>query len=505
MPSRHERLSATDAAFLAIETSEVHMHVGGVVTLALEPFRNAYGGVDFERVRAELDGTIANLPRMRQRLRHMPGVRHWAWVDDPHFSIDYHVRHTALPRPGDATQLQRLASRIFSIHLDRERPLWEIWVVEGLDDDRFALISKIHHCLLDGVGAVNLLVSMASGVTPRPDATPAPMPTRSELVMGELRHRLEGWKSLGRVARDLLEKEPEATGDKRWRDLARGVTETLKTGLAQADPLPINPDVLSPHRRFRTLDLPLADAKVLRKHFGCTINDIVLATVAGALRRYLARHGVDLPALTRVRALVPTSVRATSETSDGQPGLGNQVSLLLVPLPVNERDAADRVRRVFEHTTWLKNESHEAAGAEFMERLDDQLGLGLVATTLKVAMMMRSFNVVVTNVPGPPFAMELLGSPVRSIHALVPNFHHQGLGIAIFSYNGTLSWGFGADWDAVADVDEFVADVADEFAALNALASPPTMAREPASVSEAPPAKKPRRKASRKVTPNAIE
>ncbi len=469
MDEAWERLSATDAAFLEIETEAAHMHVGGVVTLSVDPVRGEAGGVDFDRVRDTLERRLATLPRLRQRLRRVPGVRHWAWVDDPHFNLGYHVRHTALPRPGDDGQLERLTSRIFSQRLDRERPLWEMWIVEGLSDDRWALIAKVHHCLLDGVGAVNLLAALVADLKHAPPAEAAKPPTDAQLVVGELKHRMAGWRAVTEAARDLWRSaraggESSDDGETPVRDLARGVVETLKTGLQPAEATPINPSVMSPHRRYVMRSTSLDDVKRVKQLLGGTVNDVVLATVTGALRTYLGRRGVDVDALERFRALVPMSMR--TPPAGGGPGLGNQVSLLLVPLPIHRAGVLGRFAAIHAHTRWLKEDSNEAAGAEWMERLDDQLGLGLVTSTLRLAMSLRSFNVVVTNVPGPPFPIELLDAPVQSIHALVPHFHQQGLGVAIFSYAGTLYWGLSADWDAVPDIEQFADDLDNAFAAL---------------------------------------
>ncbi len=474
MPETHtagfERLSAVDVAFLAIETPTSHMHVGGAIVLDADAVAGPEGGVDFSRIREGLSRAIDDMPRMRQRLHRVPALKHWAWVDDPHFNLDYHIRHSALPRPGGMKELERMTARVFSQRLDRDRPLWEFWVVEGVCDGCFALIVKVHHCMLDGMGAVNLLAALAAptmGGAAAP-AIPEP-PSTGELVLGEISHRLKGWRALTHAAREMFSPHdtPEEHADSSWLDRVKGIRETLKSGLQQADSTSINPDTMSPHRRYAMHRVELADARRIKKALGGTINDVVLATVTGALRRYLARNGDKVDAMHRFRALVPASVRRPAGSKG--PQLGNQVSLLLVPLPIDNGDPRARLAAIRAHTHWLKHESHEADGVEWMEHLDDQLGLGLVTNTLRLAMNLRSFNVVVTNVPGPPFALELVGARVRSIHAMVPLFQHQGLGIALFSYDGGLHWGVGADWDAIPDIDMFVGDLNDEFEALLAL------------------------------------
>ena len=456
----YERLSAVDAAFLSIEDDAAYTHVGGIILMDASTLTAPHGGVDLEQFRLYLESAVMQTPRLRQRLQKTPGFGHPVWVEDAHFRLDYHLRHTALPRPGGMNELHRLAGRIFSQRLDRERPLWEMWVVEGLDGDRFALIPKIHHCLLDGVGAVGLMAALAgarkTAALPT-EPPPPPQPTRSDLWWGEVKHRLEGVQQTLRSARDAVQQVRD--GNAGAGDLAKGLGGALKHSLSSVTATPLNPEQLGPHRRFETLRMDLKEVKGIKKQLGGTLNDVVLAIVTGGLRTYLARRGVDLSDIERFRAMLPANTRT------GAPGanMGNRISLLLAELPLDENDPLERLRRIREETSYLKDESNEVAGAELIGKLDDGLGLGLVASTFKLAINRRAFNLVVTNVPGPPMSLNLFGAKLLGVHALVPLFSHQALGIALFSYDGGLYWGFNADWDAIADLPALVSDVVESF------------------------------------------
>ncbi len=459
----YERLSALDAAFLQVEDHHAHMHVGGIIMLDATALTLPHGGIDFESLRMHLEAAVLQAPRLKQRIEKVPGFRHPVWVEDPHFRLDYHLRHTALPRPGGMAELHRLAARIFSQRLDRDRPLWEMWVVEGLEGNRFALIPKIHHCMMDGIGAVGLMAALAGArrtAAMPSDPPPAPKPTRAELWWGEVRHRLTGVQDTVRSARDAVEKVREGTSSGAG-DIARGLSDAVKSGLSQVTSTPINPDQLGPHRRFETLRMNLKDVKAVKNQLGGTVNDVVLTVLTGACRSYLARRGVNLTEVVRFRALVPANMRATT-TANGE-DLGNRVAFMLPNLPIDESDPIKRHKRVCAETQHHKKESHELAGTEFLEKLDDGLGLGLVAASFKLAIARRAFNLVATNVPGPPMSLTLFGAKLLGVYPLVPLFTHQALGVAIFSYDGGLYWGLNADWDAIPDLHLLVADIEESF------------------------------------------
>ncbi|MCB9626115.1 MAG: wax ester/triacylglycerol synthase family O-acyltransferase [Sandaracinaceae bacterium] len=457
-----ERLSTLDHAFLATESENCPMHVGAVLLLDAKPLRTETGGVDFAAILRFIEGALHTEPRFTQRLHKLPGTREHVWVDDPHFHLEYHVRHAALPRPGDDRQLKRLAGRIFSQNLDRQRPLWEFWVVEGLEGDRFAMICKVHHCLTDGMGAVKILGSMIgnSPRTPKP-RTPRPVPSNRALLRASLGRRVA---SLGDV-RAHLGRLRSAGGEAAAHSPLSGLFGTLKKGVTPGPKTSLNPAHVGPHRRFDTLRLDLAEMKEVKQRLGGKLNDVVLATVALGLHRYFRAQG-EAPRLYQgFRALVPASVR-----SDDKQALGNKVATLIADLPVHESDPRTIYELVTRETAFLKHESNSVRGIQILEDLDDALGLGAVSGAFVLAGKMRSFNTIVTNVPGPPMPVPLFGAPLLEIYGLVPLFAQQALGIALFSYAGHLHWGFNADWHAVANLHDLVAAMQSAFTELLAAA-----------------------------------
>ena len=312
----YERLSAQDATFLWAERENAPMHVGAVAILETGPLRNADGGVDFARYRSAIESVLHWIPRYRQKLAWTP-LEGWpVWVDDRHFDIGYHLRHLSLARPGTLAQLRELASRILARPLDRSRPLWEIWVIEGLEGgEQFALLNKVHHCMIDGAaGAEHLAdpdVAVADGAIDPPLAyMPRPAPTGSELLLDSLRDRvrrpLAALQALRRAA-------PEGVAGLRERRaapraLARRPARLHRARVGDAD----QRRAVSPHRRLDWLTMPLADLLELRAVLECTVNDLVLAIVAGALRRYLFRRRVDVAKLD-FRVATPVSTRTEAD------------------------------------------------------------------------------------------------------------------------------------------------------------------------------------------------
>lgn len=464
-----ETLSSTDQAFLDIEEVSMGMHVGAALVFEGGGLVRADGGLDAARLAALIEEGIDGVPRFRQCVREVPGLGA-AWVDDAHFRLDYHVRHTAVPRPGGVEQLMKLAGRVFAQPLDRNRPLWELWLVEGLENGKFALIVKAHHAMVDGVAGIGVLASLF-GVEPaerepRPSGwQPRPEPGKLELARSLAASRARGVVELFQQARGTLEHRDEALS--KARDVASGLFETLREGLAPADATALNPAELSPHRCFGGVRLDLARVREARRLLGGTLNDVALASVTGGLRRYLARRGDPVDTLRDFRAMVPVNLRPRQGAA--APGMGNHVSLVLARLPIHEPDARrrfDEVKRVCEH---LKGDSHEIEGAELIERIGDMGGPNVVSAVFRVAMKLRAFNVVVTNVPGPPCPLYLGTSRMESIWALVPLFSHQGLGIALISYHGGLFVGLHGDPEAVADLDAVGRDIEQSFEELAAL------------------------------------
>ena len=475
----YDRLSAQDATFLDLETPNLHQHIAAVLVLEAGPLRGPEGGIDVERIRGFIASRLHRLPRYRQRLARIPLERHPVWVDDPHFALGYHVRHTALPRPGDARQLKRLAGRIVSQQLDRDRPLWELWVVEGLEGgERFAIVQKVHHCMIDGVSGVDLMM-LLMGASPEarfesaPPWEPRAVPGPADLLAAEAGRRLGG-------VFDALRGAPRALQDpmglaERVQEGARAVVETLGAGLRSASDTPLNQPI-GPHRRFDWLDMDLEEVKRVKNALGGTVNDVVLATVAGALRRLLALRRV-VPEGLLIRANVPVSLR----TRDQRGALGNRIALLMAELPVCEPDAQTRFSHVCATMGRLK-ESRQAMGAEVLAAVSEWTSATLLSLAVRVAARGRPYNLVVTNVPGPQLPLYLLESRMEACYPVVNLLPCQALGVALFSYAGRLSWGFTADWDLVPDLHEFVRAIRESFAELRAVAS---LAAEPAPAERA--------------------
>jgi diacylglycerol O-acyltransferase len=457
--SHFERLSALDDSFLEIEKGTSHMHIGSVATFETGPFAMADGGVDIGRIRMLMQANLHRVPRYRQRLRWIPVFDHPVWVDDDRFNLDYHVRHTHLPKPGDERQLKRLAGRVMSQELDRSKPLWEMWVVEGLEQGGFAVITKAHHCMIDGVGSVELMGSIMrtnAGDDPTlaqtpPRWIPRPVPPPRDLVLSEIWHRATS--PLGAVARALAQPRQAFSSA---REVAAGIRETVVTGLRSASPTPFNVEI-GPYRRFDWTVCTLDDLKDVRKRHGGTVNDVVLTVLSGAISRFFRRRGIA-PETLDFRVMVPVNVRDQATRRD----VGNRVAMMVVGLPLGERDPLRRLARVVEETTKAKR-SKQAAGVQSIEALSDSTFTSVMIQFARLTALSRPYNLVVTNVPGPGYAVYIAGARMLACHPLVPLFSNQALGIALFSYDGRLHWGFNADWDALPDLHDLVEGVEREL------------------------------------------
>jgi WS/DGAT/MGAT family acyltransferase len=465
--AHYERLSALDASFLEIEDESSHMHVAAALLFDEAPLRMAHGGLNMERIRAYIESRLHLIPRYRQRLAYSPVERHPVWVDDDRFNLFYHVRHTALPRPGEERQLKRLCGRILSQKLDRTKPLWEIWVIEGVEGGRFALVAKVHHAMVDGISGMDLLTAVLSpGPTgtfePGPPWRPRPAPTPRELLAGELRRRAAG--AAGAVSAGIRALGEPMRALAAVRESGLGLLEALGPGSWPASPTPLNLPI-GPHRRFDWLRLALDDVKAVKNSLGGTVNDVILATVVGAARRFLEARGTSAEDLD-FRAMVPVSLRTTAQRGE----FGNRVANFVAQLPIGERDPATRYRRVVDATTRQKH-SRAVQGAEIIESLGDWTATAVLSQIIRLATRRLAYNLVVTNVPGPQLPLFLLEAPLRETYPMVPLFQNQGVGVALFSYAGDLFWGFNADWDALPDLHDFTGAVGEEFATLCRLAN----------------------------------
>jgi diacylglycerol O-acyltransferase len=453
----YDRLSGQDTTFLLWETPNLHMHVASTCVFELGPLRTEDGGVDFEGIKRFTESVLHQIPRYRQKLKWIPFEGRPVWYDDADFEIDYHVRHTSLPKPGSEEQLKKLAARVMAQQLDRDRPLWEMWVVEGLTGDRFAIISKIHHCMIDGASGMDISQILMRPtpdrtIEPGPEFIPRPEPTDAQLVRdaASLRIRqplraLRGFRHFRRETENVRDELMLRT---------RAVRNALTSQSSFASKTPINGD-LGPHRLFDWWSVSLKDVKALRKALDCTVNDVVLTVVTGAFREFLARRGVR-PEELDFRIQAPVSVRTEEEKGR----LGNRVSGWLVGLPLDADDPREQLARIRETTEGLK-ESRSALGAEIILSAMASLPNALVSLGAQAAG--GTMNSIVTNVPGPQFPLYTLGAELLAMYPQVPLLRNVGLGIALISYNGRVCWGFNADLGLVPDVDAFVAAIQAAF------------------------------------------
>ncbi|HLJ04164.1 MAG TPA: wax ester/triacylglycerol synthase family O-acyltransferase [Solirubrobacteraceae bacterium] len=458
--ANRDRLTGLDSSFLHLERDTAHMHVAGCAVFDGPPPTH-------EELLEEIEARLHLVPRYRQRLAFVPLQQgRPVWVDDPHFKVSFHVRHTALPRPGGEEELKRLVGRVFSQPLDRTRPLWEIWLVEGLADGRFALLSKTHHALVDGISGVDIAtVLFDASPDPMPVAppdhewVPRPLPSSAELLADALLERATVPGEIARGLRATL-RGPRAVAGKLGVALA-GLGAMAWSGLQAAPPSPFNVRI-GPHRRFTWVRGDLAQFKAIKNSLGGTVNDVVLAVVAGGLGSYMRLHG-DPTEDVVLRAMVPVSVRADIERG----ALGNRVAAMWAPLPVGVGDPVARLHTISAAMREVKA-SGQAVGAEVLTALSGFAPPTIMAQAARLQARQRLFNLVVTNVPGPQQPLYVLGRKLRALYPMVPLAENTALGIAIMSYNGQLNFGLTADFDALEDVDT----LADElYSAIEELAA----------------------------------
>jgi diacylglycerol O-acyltransferase / wax synthase len=439
-----DRLSSVDVSFLTNESASSHMHVGGILIFEGPP-------PSYDDVLDHISGRLHLVPRFRQKLAHPPvQTGRPFWVDDPNFNLTYHVRHSALPAPGSEEQLRRMAARVFSQQLDRTKPLWELWLVQGLTRKRFALITKTHHALVDGVSGVDIAtVLFDTKPVPEPaepdhDWVPDPEPSRASLAAKGVEGLLGTPLRLARRLEHGIQ-HPEAT----LRQLAEAAEGVGEIGWAFANPapkVPLNVDIGS-HRRFVWVRSDLAHMKRVKDALGGTVNDVVLAVVAGGVRDWLHGRGIRTEGL-ELRAQVPVSIRAEDER--GQ--LGNRLAAMRAPLPVYIADPVRRLHAVTRAMQGLK-QSKQALGAEVITRFNDFAPPTLLAQAARINFSTRLFNLVVTNVPGPQMPLYVLGRELEDIFPVGFLPPHQALFVAIMSYNGGINFGLLADYDTIDDVE----------------------------------------------------
>jgi diacylglycerol O-acyltransferase / wax synthase len=447
-----DRLTALDTTFLHLEDhSPAHMHVASVMVFE--------GKAPTHRELVEhVNSRLHLVPRYRQRLANVPlGQGRPVWADDPHFNPYYHIRHTALPKPADEAELKRLAGRLFSQRLDRSKPLWEIWLVQRLAGNRFALIAKTHHALVDGISGVDITtVLFDTAREPAPTAPPSawsakPLPGQAKLLGEALLERGTMPTEMLRGGRALLRAPRRAVSQVREGLVNIGAT-TIAGVKSPAPPSPFNVEI-GPHRRYTFLDADLSRFKAIKDSLGGTLNDAVLTSVTLALGRYLRRKGVDTDGLV-LKAMVPVSVRTKAQRG----ALGNQVAAMWAPLPVGIQSPAEAMRSVSSAMEDLKS-SGQAVGAQVLTNLAGFAPPTILSQAARLQARQQFFNLVVTNVPGPQFPLYLLGRQLRGLYPVVPLAARQALGIAVMSYDGHLGFGLLGDYDALPELEAIADDL----------------------------------------------
>jgi diacylglycerol O-acyltransferase / wax synthase len=457
-----DRLSPLDSSFLHVEDANSHMHIGSVAIFEGPP-------PPYDDLRSMVEGKLGLVPRYRQKVRFVPmALGRPVWVDDPHFNAEYHLRHTALPPPGGDEELRNLTGRVMSQQLDRSKPLWEMWIVEGLGAGRWALVSKVHHCMVDGVSGTDLLAVILdtrrdSLAAPADAWHPRPEPTRLQVLVEALSERAlspyEGLRSLRaatRAPRQLVGVTLET---------ARGLA--AMRGLVRSGESSLNGPI-GPHRRWAWARAQLSDVKTVRAGLGGTVNDVVLAVITNGFRALLEERGEPLKD-RGVRTLVPVSVRSSSERGD----YNNRVSAMFATLPVGMPDAVERLESISEQMAGLK-ESKQAVAGEVLTSLSGFAPAMLLALGMRVASRIpqRSLNTVTTNVPGPQFPLYAAGRRMLEAFPYVPLGGSVRIGVAIFSYNGGLTFGVTGDFDSAPDIGVVCRGIEEGLAELVEAAEP---------------------------------
>jgi diacylglycerol O-acyltransferase / wax synthase len=445
-----ERLGPQDTSFLYLESASVHQHVGGLAIV--DPSTRPGGVLRHDDLTRLIASRLHLAPRFRQRVLFPPlAVARPVWVDDSAFDLGFHIRRAALPSPGGRRELADHVQRVISRPLDRSKPMWELYHIEGLENGLAAILTKVHHSMIDGLAAIDLATVVfdfgpESQILRPPPWVAEPEPSRFELLVDALReqatHPIRGALDLAQRTLQAPEVVARQTGA-----ILDGLCEFVAGGVV-APPGPFNRRV-GPNRRFAMAQAPVQTFREIKRALGGTVNDVVLATVAGALYRLLRHRGE--PTRGRIlRAMVPVSVRTKDERRSA---LGNRVSSIFVDLPVGRMGAKRRLASIREATRYLK-ESNQAVGAEFLMNIGAWAPPTIHAMAARLAARSRLINLVVSNVPGPQIPMYIAGARLVAQYPIMPVAETMGLSIAATSLAGTMAFGFTADWDVLPDIEE---------------------------------------------------
>jgi diacylglycerol O-acyltransferase / wax synthase len=446
-----ERLGPQDASFLYLETPSVHQHVGGVAIL--DPSTAPSGRLSHPDLVRVISSRVHLAPRFRQRVLFPPfATARPVWVDDVNFDVAFHMRRSALPSPGGHRELIDYIQRVISRPLDRTKPLWELYLIEGMEDGLAGILTKVHHSMVDGLAAIDL-ASAVYDFAPEPQVltpppwVPEPEPSRLDLLLDavteQVAHPARGLADLAQRTLQTPARVAREAGE-----IVGGLMDIVGGGVL-APPSPFNRRV-GPNRRFAMLESPVQTFKDIKRALGATVNDVVLATVAGGLYRFL-RHRREPTRDRSLRAMVPVSVRSKDERS----AMGNRVSSIFVDLPVGPMGGKRRLSLIRERTKHLK-ESNYAVGAEFLMNIGSWAPPTIHAMAARLAARTRVINLVVSNVPGPQIPMYIAGAKLLAQYPIMPIAESMGLSIAATSLAGTMAFGLTADWDTVPDI-EFLA------------------------------------------------
>jgi WS/DGAT/MGAT family acyltransferase len=441
------RLSAQDAAFLYLERPAMHMHVAGLSIL--DPRTTPAERMTFEDLVRVVTSRQHLVPRFRQRVAFVPGrLARPVWVDDVDFDLDFHMRRAALPRPGGKRELADFVQRVHSRPLDRSKPLWELYFIEGLEDGLIAVLTKVHHAMIDGISGVDIATVMfdfqpePTILQPepwRPDPEPSSLELMRDAVREQVLHPLatvaDGAQSVLAAPARALESLGTVLG---------GVRDLVGLGVPPRGPFDVR---VGPNRRFAMAEAPVQRFKDVKNAAGGTVNDVVLAVVAGGLQKVMKARRESTRGRT-LRAMVPVSVRSDDERL----ALGNRVTLVFVDLPVGPMDPVRRLRRISEATKELKS-SMMALGADAIMNLGTFAPPTLHALAARLVSRGRWFNLVVSNVPGPQVPMYMAGAKLLATYPVLPLAENVGLSLAVTSLAGTMAFGLTGDWDGMHDID----------------------------------------------------
>jgi len=438
-----QRLSSQDASFLHIEDAVSHMHIGSVAIFEGPP-------PGYDALARMIRAHLPSVPRYRQKVHFLPAaLGRPVWVDDPHFNLGYHLRRSALPAPGGELELRNLVGRVMSQQLDRGKPLWEMWIVEGLGEGRWAILTKVHHCMVDGVAGTELLTVILDAERdpelPAPDDwQPERQPSGAKLAVQALARRAVSPYEQLCAARSAVRSPRQAA--KTAATTVRGLW--TMTGVVAPSPSSSLNGAIGPHRRWAWARSQLSEVKRVRGVLGGTVNDVVLTVIAGGFRALLIAR--EECTQRDVRTLVPVSVRSHEEHGK----YNNRVSAIFANLPVGIEDPAQRLVAVRAQMEHLK-ESGEAVAGDVLVGLSGFAPAMLLALALRAATRVPQHNVntVTTNVPGPQRPLYATGRRMLECLPYVPIAGHVRIGVAIFSYDGALTFGVTGDYDEAADID----------------------------------------------------